>query len=92
MLNKGLSDGDTDIYGAVQCSTALYFAVQFNAVQYSIIQCRAAKTVCSVIQGVVIQCSEDYFGIGDTFRTCREFLCLPYAGFFSRYFIQHILI
>ena len=34
------------------------------------------------MQGVVIQCSENYLGIGATLRTRREIQCLQYEGFF----------
>ena len=37
------------------------------------------------IQGVVIQCSENYFGIGATLGTRQEIQCLPYAFFLLLY-------
>ena len=39
-----------------------------------------------------VQCSTDISDIGASIRTCREILCLPYAGLFLVYSITEMLI
>ena len=66
-------------YSAVQCISLQFSAVQYIAVQHS----AELLMQCNAIHASVKHCSEDYFGIGATFRTPRETQFLPYAGFSS---------